>query len=111
MHWANACGKGEQSPIDVCGAETHDAVTMSTLEFSSKYNEVQDFTFSSDGKAYLDASGLGMSMTAGKLSHVTRPKNPDETVQWNLAQAHFHWYSFALCLPVTTITRSMHGIL
>ena len=97
MHWPGFCAEADQSPIDVCGANEKEGVAVETLAFSDKYSEVHNFKFSSDGKAYLDASGLGMSMTAGKLSHITRPSNPDEQATWNLAQAHFHWYM----LPVT----------
>jgi len=91
--WPDKCALGTQSPIDVCNGQNNAAVTDTTIVPSTHYSSAQTFKFKSDGQAYIDASGLGMSLTAGKLASLNRPAltEPDAGFTWNLAQAHFHW--------------------
>ena len=70
-HWPGKessafCDGAEQSPIDVCGAiESADA---GNLSFAWGYRSMQPLKFSSDGRAYIDASGgYGLTLDAGGL--------------------------------------------
>ena len=59
------CAEAQQSPIDVCGATTSDKA--GELKFSAGYGQALKYKFSSDGKAYIDAVGLGLTLGAGEL--------------------------------------------
>jgi len=90
--WGGFCDDAQQSPINVCGATEHADVTIAALVLAAGYSAEKEYTFKSNGQAYIDASALGLSMTAGKLSQTVTGRSTNADVDtWNLAQAHFHW--------------------
>mmetsp|Transcript_14914 Transcript_14914/g.23722 ORF Transcript_14914/g.23722 Transcript_14914/m.23722 type:complete len:202 (-) Transcript_14914:2036-2641(-) len=89
--WAGLCGDKEQSPIDVCGATDNTNVQIAALQFAAGYATDKVYKFRSDGQAYIDASTLGLSMTAGQLAQTVGRSTNSANDTWNLAQAHFHW--------------------
>jgi len=70
-HWpggsvSSHCDAAEQSPIDLCGASVHPLAP--NLTFAAGYGIAQNYRFSADGKAYIDAAaGLGLTLDAGNL--------------------------------------------
>ena len=70
-HWpggsaSSHCDAAEQSPIDLCGATPH-AHALPNLTFAAGYGAAHTYKFSADGQAYLDATGLGLTLDAGNL--------------------------------------------
>lgn len=51
----------------MCGAVTQEGVADDTIKLAAGYSAVKAFKVKGSGQAYLDATGLGMSLTAGKL--------------------------------------------
>jgi hypothetical protein len=46
---------------------TQEGVADDTIKLAAGYSAVKAFKVKGSGQAYLDATGLGMSLTAGKL--------------------------------------------
>lgn len=59
------CDASEQSPINLCGAAPLPQAPSLTL--AAGYATAQTYKFSADGKAYLDAAGLDLTLDAGNL--------------------------------------------
>lgn len=59
------CDALEQSPINLCGAAVYPQAPNLTL--AAGYATAQTYKFSADGKAYLDAAGLDLTLDAGNL--------------------------------------------
>jgi hypothetical protein len=66
------CDAAEQSPINLCGAAVHPQAPSLTL--AAGYATAQTYKFSADGKAYLDAAGLDLTLDAGNLVRL-RPQS------------------------------------
>ena len=62
---ASHCDAAEQSPINLCGAAA--LPQAPTLQLAAGYATAQTYKLSTDGKAYLDAAGLDLTLDAGNL--------------------------------------------